>query len=200
MINIAHLLRGVLRDNPSPKVALLRLSPLLAIPVLIGIWGTWYRSQIPASGIAGDTSPQMAAPQDVGTVVLGQPVTGLLEPYGQDAWTIEGKRGQHVAIRVFSEWDSRLEFFAPDDTTPIGLDFNSGGDYQPWIKDQVFYDDGPHRIIVSGRLGVPPGAAGAYELHVDVVGGTGPASVEPVSGGGTMSPVGDGDAPILIKR
>lgn len=199
-MNIGSLLRPILKDNPSPKVALLRLSPLLAIPVVIGIWGMWNRSQIPASGIAGDTSPQRAAARDVGTIRIGETVSGLLEPHAQDAWTIEGSEGQQIAIRVFSDWDSTLEFIAPDAREPSGIDFNSGGDYQPWIKDQTFYTDGPHRIIVSGRLGVPPGAAGAYELHVDLTGDNEPASSEPTVGGGGLTRVGDGDAPILVTR
>lgn len=185
MIN--NLLRAIQRDNPAPRVVMLRLAPLvIGLPLIMTLWAIYGRDPLPPSGIRGDTNA-LPVPVDVGAVSVGSLVQGALSVNERHAWTLAATKGQRISVAAFSAWDNSVSVIMPDSGPELMEDGFSGGNGQGRIAGVTLPVEGTYRIVVSGEKG----GAGNYELVV---------SEAPPATSGTLTKVGPSDGPLLITR
>lgn len=157
MFMLNNLLRPILKDNPSPRILLLRLSPILFGLFVIVPWAIYARSQMPPTDQYGNPLPSPV--QDIG-ILQQEPVSGTLAAGERHGWKLSGTKGQRIAVTLGTDWDSHLALKSPDGIRTLTQDGFSAGNGRAWIDGVTLPEDGMYTIVVSGENG----GAGAYEL------------------------------------
>ncbi len=160
MFMLNNLIRPLVKDNPSPRILLLRISPILFALFVILPWAIYHRSQQPPTDKYG--LPLPAPIEEMGSVQRDQPGTGLLAEGQRHGWRLDGVKGQRFAITLNADWDSYLALYMPDGIQKLTQDGFSAGNGRAWIDGVTLPRDGTYTIEVRGENG----GAGAYRLEL----------------------------------
>lgn len=164
MLPILRLLAG----STSPRQRAFRMIGLFFLILILVIWGINTRRQLPPSGIDGDFGQTLAPASERGVLAIGASVTGSLAADERHSWTFEGEMGQHVNVRMLSDWDSVVELLPSDGTQALATDPNYGGADQALVCNFPLPANGTYRVVVRGGTGnTGMETFGDYTLHVE---------------------------------
>jgi len=158
MFMLNNLIKPLTKDNPSPRIFLLRVSPILFGLFVILPVALYFRSQRPPTDEWG--LPLPAPIEELGSVQRDHAGEGVLAVGQRHGWTVDGGKGERFAIALDADWDSHLALYMPDGIQKLTQDGYSAGDGRAWIDGVTLPVDGVYQIVVSGENG----GAGDYRL------------------------------------
>jgi hypothetical protein len=150
-MNFLPFLR-ILAGSSDPKQLAIRVIGLIALVVILVIWGATQRSQ---NSPVNNPGPLLTVTplSDIGTLAIGDSVTGSLADDERQSWAFEGQRGQRVNVRVLGDWESTVELLPPEGARAIATDLNLGGADQAIFCNLALPASGTYHVVVGGGLG-----------------------------------------------